>query len=188
VTVIWKTVLQAMILSKILIDYVSCSRTFTAWRSRLVEQELLTLPEHMSSLLVFTGVYIVRSFVVYVEFCKSLFALFVLGHCIACPPSNYHFSLHLCYLQNVLGMLMEGIDNSCFCIGWNLLFWQVKLTPIIDDKSTSPILYMIFFPSKHFIFQNMYWIHTCSCSGKWLPDATNLNTWGSYANKISNLK
>jgi hypothetical protein len=76
VTVIWKTILQAMSLSKILVDYVSCSRTSTAWHSRLVEQELLTLPEHMSSVLVFTGVYIVRSFVVYVELCKSLFALF----------------------------------------------------------------------------------------------------------------
>jgi hypothetical protein len=39
----------------------------------LVEQELLTLPEHLSSSPVFSGIHVARSLVFYVMFCKSLF-------------------------------------------------------------------------------------------------------------------
>ena len=39
----------------------------------LVEQELLTLPEHLSSSLVFSGVYVPLSLVFCVVFCRSLF-------------------------------------------------------------------------------------------------------------------
>ena len=44
----------------------------------LVEQELLTLPEHLSSLLVFSGVRVSRSFVLYVCFVNSCLS-FILG-------------------------------------------------------------------------------------------------------------
>ena len=44
----------------------------------LVEQELLTLPEHMSSTPVFSGVRVTRSLVLYVMFCRSLFVHFLL--------------------------------------------------------------------------------------------------------------
>jgi len=40
-----------------------------------VEQELLTLPEHLSSPDVFSGVRVTRSLVLYLCFCQSLFAL-----------------------------------------------------------------------------------------------------------------
>ena len=51
-----------------------------------VEQELITLPEHLSSLRT-CGIYVAQSFVFYVMFCRSLFFLlyFYFGHCIVCP-------------------------------------------------------------------------------------------------------
>jgi hypothetical protein len=60
------------------------------WESRLlervplVEQELLTLPEHLSSPLVFGGVRVTRSLVLYacfVDRCLS-FCTFSFGHCV----------------------------------------------------------------------------------------------------------
>ena len=44
-------------------------------RVPLVEQELPTLPEHLSSPPVFNGVCVIRSLVLYVMFCRSLFFL-----------------------------------------------------------------------------------------------------------------
>ena len=44
-------------------------------RVSLVEQELFTLPEHLSSPPVFSGVRVTRSIVLYVMFCRSLFVL-----------------------------------------------------------------------------------------------------------------
>ena len=44
-----------------------------------MEQELLTLPEHLSSLSVFSGLLVARSLVFCVVFCISLFVLFVLA-------------------------------------------------------------------------------------------------------------
>ena len=50
----------------------------TGATSRVVEQELLTLPEHLSSPLVFSRVRFTRSLVLCVVFCRSLFVLFLL--------------------------------------------------------------------------------------------------------------
>jgi hypothetical protein len=58
----------------------------------LVEQELFTLPEHLSSPLVFSGVRVTRSLVLYVCFvdrCLS-FCTFPFGHFVVCP-SIYGF-------------------------------------------------------------------------------------------------
>jgi hypothetical protein len=55
-------------------------------RVPLVEQELLTLPEHLSSPPVFSGVCVTRSLALYVCFvdrCLS-FCTFALGHCVMC--------------------------------------------------------------------------------------------------------
>ena len=87
----------------------------------LVYQELLTLPEHLCSPLVFSGVHVAQSLVFCVVFCRSLFVfsgvrvaqslvfcvvfcrlLFVLlsfHHCFVCPSSIYRFSSPLWYLQ-----------------------------------------------------------------------------------------
>ena len=60
----------------------------------LVEQELPTLPEHLSSPppLVFSGVRVIQSLVLCVMFCRSLFVLctFSFDHCVVCP-SIYGF-------------------------------------------------------------------------------------------------
>ena len=69
----------------------------------LVEQELPTLPEHMSSPPGFSGVRVTRSLVLYVCFvdrCLS-FCTFSFGHCVLCS-SIYGFWLLLWYLQTLL--------------------------------------------------------------------------------------
>jgi hypothetical protein len=69
----------------------------------LEEQELLTLPEHMSSPPVFSGVRVTRSLVLYVCFvdrCLS-FCTFSFGHCVVCSSSIYGFWLPLSYLQTL---------------------------------------------------------------------------------------
>ena len=54
-----------------------------------MEQELFTLPEHPSSLPIFSGVRVTQSFVLYVMFSRSLFVLLSF------------FSWSLCYLSFV---------------------------------------------------------------------------------------
>jgi hypothetical protein len=61
-------------------------------RVPLVQQILLTLPEHMSSPPVFSGVRVTRSLVLcvcFVDRCLSVFP-FSFGHCSVCP-SIYGF-------------------------------------------------------------------------------------------------
>jgi hypothetical protein len=72
-------------------------------RVPLVEQELLTLPEHLSSPPVFSGVHVTRSLVLYICFpdrCLS-FCAFSFGHCVVCS-SIYGFWLPLWLLQTLL--------------------------------------------------------------------------------------
>jgi hypothetical protein len=73
-------------------------------RVSLVEQELLTIPEHMSSPPVFSGVRVTRSLILYVCFvdrCLS-FCTFSFGNCAVCSSSIYGFWLPLWYLQTLL--------------------------------------------------------------------------------------
>ncbi len=75
-------------------------------RVSLVEQELLTLPVHLSSPPVFSGVRVTRSLILYVCFvdrCLS-FCTFSLGHCVVCSTSIYGFWLPLWYLQTLLNV------------------------------------------------------------------------------------
>jgi len=71
-------------------------------RVSLVEQELLTLSEHLNSPPIFSGVRVTRSLVLYVRFvdrCLS-FCNFYFGHCFVCS-SIYGFWLPLWYLQTI---------------------------------------------------------------------------------------
>jgi hypothetical protein len=77
-------------------------------RVPLVEQELLTLPEHLSSPPIFSGVRVTRSLflcVCFVDRCLS-FCSFSFGHCVVCSSSIYAgfwLSLQLqWYLQTLL--------------------------------------------------------------------------------------
>jgi hypothetical protein len=69
----------------------------------LVEEELHTLPEHMSSSPVFNGARVSQSLVFCVVFCRSLFVLlfFFYWSC-CCLSSIYGFRLRLWYLQALL--------------------------------------------------------------------------------------
>ena len=89
----------------------------------LVEQELLTLPEHMSSPLVFSGVRVTRSLVLYVCFvdcCLSL-CTFSFGHCVVCSSSIYGFWLPLWCLQTLLISLQNW---------WANIYFNVELPPM----------------------------------------------------------
>ena len=71
----------------------------------LVEQELLTLPEHLRSSQVFSGVRVTRSLdlcVCFVDCCLSICTFFSFGHCVVCSSSIYGFWLPLWYLQTLL--------------------------------------------------------------------------------------
>ena len=58
-----------------------------------MEQERPTLSEHLSSSLVFIGVRVARSLVLFVVFCCSLLALLFIsvGHCVVCTSAIYCF-------------------------------------------------------------------------------------------------
>jgi len=94
---------------KVMVVTVKHSWLITGFETRLtrrvspVEQELLTLPEHLSSPPVFSGVRVTRSLVlcVYiVDRCLS-FCTFCFGHCVVCSSSIYGFWLSLWYLQTL---------------------------------------------------------------------------------------
>ena len=74
------------------------------WQVPLVGQELLTLPEHLSSPPLFSGVRATRSLVLcvcFVDHCLS-FCTFSFGHGVVSFSSIYGFWLPLWYLQTVL--------------------------------------------------------------------------------------
>ena len=73
-------------------------------RVPLVEQEQLTLPEHMSSSLVYSGVRVTRSLVLCVYFVDRCLSCcpFSFGHCVVCPSLIYGFWLPLWYLLTLL--------------------------------------------------------------------------------------
>jgi len=86
------------------------SRLITGFVTRLtrwvplVEQELLTLPEHLSSPPVFSGVRVSRSLVLcvcFVDHCLS-FCPFSFGHCVLCSSSIYGFWLPLWCPQSLI--------------------------------------------------------------------------------------
>ena len=79
--------------------------SFTTYhRVPLVEQELLTLPEHLSSPPVSDEVRVTGFLVLcvcFVDRCSS-FCTFSFGHCVVCFSSIYGFWLPLWYLQILL--------------------------------------------------------------------------------------
>ena len=67
----------------------------------LTEHELITLPEHLSSAPVYSGVRIARSFVFFVVFCRSLLVLFLLTivfSIMRCKASDYPFDIFKLFL------------------------------------------------------------------------------------------
>jgi hypothetical protein len=71
---------------------------------QVLEQELFTLPEHLSSSPVFSEVRVTGSLVLYVCFVDRYlsFCTFSFGHSVVCSPSIYGLWLRLWYLQTLL--------------------------------------------------------------------------------------
>ena len=105
--------------------------TILSRRVPLVEQELLTLPEHLSSPPVFSGVRIAWSLVLcvcFVDRCLS-FCTFSYGHCVVCSSSVYIFWLPLWYIQALFKCQHDDLQvhtMPCFCflhsITWKMYF------------------------------------------------------------------
>ena len=92
-------------------------------RVPLVEQELLTLPEHMNSPPVFSGVRFARSLALcFVDLCLS-FCAFSFDHCFVCS-SIHGFWLPLWFLQTLLTQIFNQIYSSSV-IGFSVLFCTV---------------------------------------------------------------
>jgi hypothetical protein len=98
----------------------------------LVEQELLTLPEHLSSHPVCNGVRVTRSLVLCVYFvdrCLS-FCTFSFGHCVVCSSSICRFWLPLWYLRTLLRISVSYLSR---------IHWPHPLIYIIPvNNSLSP--------------------------------------------------
>jgi len=102
------------------------SRLITGYVTRLtrrvplVEQELITLPEHMNSTPDFSGVRVTRSLVLCVCFVDRWLSscTFSFGHCVVCSSSIYGFWLLLWYLQTLL--IPETHRANCI---WYLRFY-----------------------------------------------------------------
>ena len=97
----------------------SFTRSITRLTRRvpLVEQELLTLPEHLNSPPVFGGFRVTWSLalcVCFVDRCLSL-CTFSFGHCFVCSSSIHRLWLPLWYLQTLLTCLLMSICIFSYC-------------------------------------------------------------------------
>ena len=83
--------LRILVSNTISISDDKCRLTVTRRMSH-VEQELLTLPQHLKSTLGFSGISVARSLVFCAMLCRSLcvlFVIFLFGHCVVCSSSIY---------------------------------------------------------------------------------------------------
>jgi hypothetical protein len=106
--------------------------TILTQRVPIVEQELLTLPEHLSSPPVLSGVRVSRSLILYVCFvdrCVS-FCAFSFGHCVVCSSSIYGFWLPLWYLQTLPTEYIISIRNL------NNIIPNISSKPNVTNKKT----------------------------------------------------
>ena len=86
-----------------------------------VEQELLSLPGHFSSLPVFNEVRVARSLVAYIVFCISLFIL-LFDNSVVCHSSFYDVSLPLWHFHTFLiavGIFLDCTGHFCSFNGYS---------------------------------------------------------------------
>ena len=90
----------------------SCRLT-VAWRVSHVEQELLAIPEHLSSTPVFSGIRVARSLVFYVMLCRSLFVLLaiVLSALVQLMASDYILIIFWLYLQRYPQAFLTAFES-----------------------------------------------------------------------------
>jgi hypothetical protein len=115
---------------------------------QLVEQELLTLPEHMSPSSVFSGVRVTRSLVFMCMFCRSLFVLLYFFFWPLCwfTDSDYPFGIFILFLT-FTEYLYYKWSQTCsvfynhkpvFCLTCFLLdkFEDTNHKPYIEEEQT----------------------------------------------------
>ena len=102
-------------------------RLYPSWAPEFTPQFLsqldCTLPGHLSSPPVFSGVCVTQSLVLcvcFVDHCLS-FCTFSFGHCFVCSSLIYVFWLICWYLQTLLrcssdGKVTKGRNNKCFTL------------------------------------------------------------------------
>jgi hypothetical protein len=97
-------------------------------RVPLVEQELLTIPDRLSSSPVFSGIRVTRSLVLYVCFADNClsFYTFSFGHCVICSSSIYGLWLPLWYLKTLLIKVLpqRSLECSCYSIFLSYSMWH----------------------------------------------------------------
>jgi hypothetical protein len=112
---IFQKIISKLILVRFWFFFFLFSKTTISWlitgfvtklirRVPLVGKELFTLPEHLSSPPIFSGVCVTQSLVLcvcFVDQCLS-FCTFSFGHCVVCSSLIYVFWLPLWYLQTLL--------------------------------------------------------------------------------------
>ena len=91
------------------IDTITRFVTRLTRRAPLMEQELFTFPEHLSSPPVFSGVRVTRSLVLCVMFCRSLFVFFSFFFLPLCCLSFFD-------LRNLITPLVSSISASPFSV------------------------------------------------------------------------
>ena len=104
----------------------------------LVEQELLTLPWHLSSSQVFSGVHVAQSLFFCVVFCRSLFVLFLLAIVLSVwlTASGYPFGIFKFFLDYVYGKV-QHLKPTRYCHTFLLLvqLWWRKWKEYQYDRS-----------------------------------------------------
>jgi hypothetical protein len=103
-------------------------------RVPLVEQELLTLPEHLSSSPVLSGVRVTRSLVLCICFLNNCvsFCPFSFGHRVVCTFSIYEFWLSLWYLQTLLREALYTCIQHHRIMKWSTANTTVNLIFLIS--------------------------------------------------------
>jgi hypothetical protein len=115
------------VVGQLLIDY--CLMSSKQYFSYMQDDSKLTLPEHLRSPPVFSGVRVARSLVLYVCFVDRClyFCTFSFGHCVVCSSSIYGFWLPLWYLQTLLNICLTKcylwkLFNCTYCCFMCLLY------------------------------------------------------------------
>ena len=118
---------------------------FTISKKLFVEQELLTLPEHLNSPQVFSGVHVTRSLVLYAVFCRLFFVLFLFAIVLSvlwftdsdCPINIFKlfFCLYLQFWYLILGLFWQyGI--FCFSFYYIMyMYWIMHMIHITSQGS-----------------------------------------------------
>ena len=138
----------------------------------LAEEELPTLPEHLSSPPVFSGVRVTRSLLLCVLFSRSLFVLFLLTIMLCVllrfTDSAYPFGIFKLFLEPNLAAMFIGLSSKKF--DYHFGIFKLFLLSLCESCHTNELI------SFHVVYifcttlglsdgaMLLYWhIHCCIC-------------------------